>query len=79
MTIVLSEGEKRALKDLLNAALSTSDVGFTALGHIPNPIPSDTMFMLMLIHLRAKLNKIEKKLEKGDRSLSSHYLRPVLQ
>jgi len=59
-SVILSEKERKALKDLLNAALVMSDVGSL----VPNPVPIVTMFMLMLIHLDARLNEIERRLEK---------------
>lgn len=60
MSKVLSDGERRALKELLNAAVSMSDAGSL----VPNPVPSETTFMLMLLHLKTRLNDLEAKLEK---------------
>jgi len=57
---VLPNGKKRALKELLNTAISMSDAGSL----VSNPVPSETMFMLMLIHLKAKLNDLEERIER---------------
>jgi len=59
MKIMLPPEERKALKELLDAALQRSDAGSI----VPRPIPSETMFMLMLIHLEAKVNELEEKLE----------------
>jgi len=52
----LPEDQRRALKELLDAAVTRSDAGSI----VPRPLPSETMFMLMLIHLKVKMNDIEK-------------------
>ena len=59
MKIMLPQEERMALKELLDAALTRSDAGSI----VPRLIPSETMFMLMLIHLKAKVNELEEKLE----------------
>jgi len=51
----LPEDQRRALKELLDAALIRSDAGSI----VPRPLPSETMFMLMLVHLQAKVNELE--------------------
>ena len=56
MKIVLPEEERKALKELLDAAVTRSDAGSI----VPRPLPSETMFMLMLVHLQAKINKSEE-------------------
>jgi len=66
MSVVLSDGERRALRELLNAAVSRCDAGSL----VQNQLPSDAM--LMLIHLKARLNEIEGKLEK-ERPFSQVY------
>ena len=33
---------------------------------VPNPVPSDAMFMLMLIHLKARVDALEERLTGGD-------------
>jgi hypothetical protein len=50
--------ERKALKELLDAALTRSDAGLI----VPRPIPSETMFMLMLVHLQAKVDMLEANL-----------------
>jgi len=52
MKIMLPEEERKALKELLDAAVTRSDAGSI----VPRPLPSETMFMLMLVHLQAKIN-----------------------
>jgi hypothetical protein len=47
MTKMLPLEERKALKELLDAAPARSDAGFI----VPRPLPSETMFMLM--HLKA--------------------------
>ena len=47
--------ERKALKELLDPALSRSDAGSI----VPRPLPSETMFMLMLVHLKVKVNELE--------------------
>jgi hypothetical protein len=55
MAKMLPLEERKALKELLDAALTRSDAGSI----VPRVIPSETMFMLMLIHLKAKINELE--------------------
>jgi len=55
MKVVLPEEERKALRDLLDAAVQRSDAGSI----VPRPLPSETMFMLMLVHLKAKINELE--------------------
>ena len=59
MKTLLSEAERKALRELLDAALTKSDAGSI----VPRPLPSETMFMLMLIHLDAKINELEEKVK----------------
>ena len=59
MAKMLPPEERKAFKELLDAALTRSDAGSI----VPRVIPSETMFMLMLIHLKAKVNELEEKLE----------------
>jgi hypothetical protein len=53
---MLPPEERKALKELLDAALTRSDAGSI----VPRPIPSETMFMLMLVHLKARVDALEK-------------------
>jgi hypothetical protein len=55
MAKMLPVEERKALKELLDAALTRSDAGSI----VPRVIPSETMFMLMLVHLKAKVNELE--------------------
>jgi len=48
--------ERKTLKELLDAALTRSDAGSI----VPRVIPSETMFMLMLVHLKAKINELDE-------------------
>lgn len=57
---MLPPEERKALKELLDAALTRSDAGSI----VPRPIPSETMFMLMLVHLKAKIDGLEERTEK---------------
>ena len=50
--------ERKALKELLDAALTRSDAGSI----VPRPIPSETMFMLMLVHLKARVDELESRM-----------------
>ncbi len=59
-TIDMPEKDRKAMKELFNAALSASDSAYES----PNLLPSDVMFMLMLVQLQAKLNELGEKLEK---------------
>ena len=52
--------ERKALKELLDVALTRSDAGSI----VPRVIPSETMFMLMLIHLKAKINELGERVRK---------------
>jgi len=56
MKIMLPAEERKALKELLDAAVTRSDAGSI----VPRPLPSETMFMLMLVHLRAKFDELEE-------------------
>ena len=58
MGTVLPERQRKALKELLNAALIMSDAGSI----VANPVPSETMIMLMMIHIASELNEMEQKL-----------------
>jgi hypothetical protein len=49
--------EQEALKELLDVALTRSDVGSI----VPRVIPSETMFMLMLVNLKARTNEFEER------------------
>jgi len=53
MKIMLPEEERKALKELLDAAVTRSDAGSI----VPRPLPSETMFMLMLVYLKTELNR----------------------
>ena len=55
---MLSQEERKALKELLDAAATKSDAGSI----VPRPLMSETMFMLMLVHLKAKINELEKRM-----------------
>lgn len=57
MAKMLPVEERKALKELLDAALTRSDAGSI----VPRVIPSETMFMLMLIHLQTRVDEL------GDR------------
>jgi len=59
MKIMLPPEERKALKELLDVALTRSDAGST----VPRVIPSEALFMLMLIHLKAKVNELEGKMK----------------
>jgi len=52
--------ERKALKELLDVALTRSDAGSI----VPRVIPSETMFMLMLVHLKAKINDLDERMRK---------------
>ena len=56
----LPQDQRRALRELLDAALQRSDAGSI----VPRPIPSETMFMLMLIHLEARVNELDERTRK---------------
>jgi len=71
MKIMLPQEERKALKELLDAALMRSDAGSI----VPRPIPSETLFMLMLIHLKAKVNELEEKFRDGNAGPSA--IRPT--
>jgi hypothetical protein len=53
MKAMLPQEEREALKELLDVAQTRSDAGSI----VPRPLPSETMFMLMLVHLKAEINK----------------------
>jgi len=63
MAKMLPQEERKALKELLDAALTRSDAGPI----VPRPIPSETMFMLMLVHLKVRLNKLGSRLSSEAR------------
>jgi len=67
----LPEDQRRALKELLDAALTRSDAGSI----VPRPLPSETMFMLMLVHLKAKINDMETVLDDRNAHRSAEVLR----
>ena len=60
MAKMLPAEEKKALRELLDAALTRSDAGSI----VPRVIPSETMFMLMLVHLQAKINELDERTRK---------------
>jgi len=62
MKVMLPPEERKALKELLDAALTRSDAGSI----VPKAIPSETLFMLMLIHLKARVDALEERLTGGD-------------
>lgn len=51
--------ERKALREPLDAALTRSDAGSI----VPRVILSETMFMLMPIHLKSKINELEERRE----------------
>ena len=57
MKIMLPQEERKALRELLDVAQTRSDAGST----VPGVIPSETMFMLMLVHLQAKVDVLEER------------------
>ena len=57
MKIMLPPEERKALKELLDTAVTRSDAGSI----VPRPLPSETVFMLMLVHLKAKVNELEER------------------
>jgi len=57
MARVLPQEERKALKELLDAALTRSDAGSI----VPRVIPSETMFMLILVHLKARVDELEER------------------
>jgi hypothetical protein len=59
MRIMLPPEEKKALKELLDATLTRSNAGSI----VPRVIPSETVFMMMLVHLKAKINELEQRLK----------------
>jgi hypothetical protein len=58
MAKMLPVEERKALKELLDAALTRSDAGSI----VPRVIPSETMFMLMLVHLKARVDELEQRM-----------------
>jgi len=59
--VVMTPEEREALRDLFKAVLSESDSGTSSL----NESHSDVMFMLMLIHLKADLDKLDAHARKN--------------
>ena len=59
MRTMLPPEERKALRELLDAALTRPDAGSI----VPRVIPSETMFMLMLIHLKTKINELEESVK----------------
>jgi len=57
MKIMLPPEERKALKELLDAVVIRSDAGSI----VPRPLPSETMFMLMLVHLKAEISELREK------------------
>jgi hypothetical protein len=62
MKTMLPPEERKALKELLDAALTRSD----AASIVPRPIPSENMFMLMLVHLKARVDELERRAESQE-------------
>lgn len=56
MKIMLPQEERKALKELLDVAQTRSDAGSI----VPRPLPSETMFMLMLVHLKTRMDDLER-------------------
>jgi hypothetical protein len=56
MKVMLSQEERKALKELLDAAVTRSDAGSI----VPRPLPTEMMFMLMLVNMKAKINELEE-------------------
>jgi len=61
MKIMLPQEERKALKELSDVAQTRSDAGSI----VPRPLPSETMFMLMLVHLKARVDTLEDNTEGG--------------
>jgi hypothetical protein len=59
MKAILPQEERKALKELLDVTMTRSDAGSI----VPRPLPSETMFMLMLVHLKARLDALETRIE----------------
>jgi len=57
---VLEKSERRALRELFGAVLSTSDSACSSV----MTFPDDMMFMLMLIHIESELDRIRDELAK---------------
>jgi hypothetical protein len=57
MKAMLPQEERKALKELLDVAMTRSDAGSI----VPRPLPSETMFMLMLVHLKARVDALEER------------------
>jgi len=57
MKVMLPPEERKALKEFLDAALTRSDASSV----VPRVIPSETLFMLMLVHLKAKVDSLEER------------------
>jgi len=62
MAALLPQEERKALKELLDAALARSDAGSI----VPRVIPSETLFILMLVYLKARVDELERKKGKTD-------------
>jgi len=60
MKAMLPQEERKALKELLDVAMTRSDAGSI----VPRPIPSETMFMLMLVHLQTRIDELEQTVKK---------------
>ena len=52
-------GNNEGAQRTLDATTMRSDAGSI----VARPLPSETMFMLMLVHLKSKVNKLEEALE----------------
>jgi len=57
MKIMLPVEERKALKELLDAPITRSDAGSI----VPRPLPSETIFLLMLVNMKAKINELEER------------------
>jgi hypothetical protein len=66
MARMLPIEERKALKELLDAAVTRSDAGSI----VSRPLPSETMSMLMLVHLKTEFNGLEERLEECCRFVS---------
>jgi hypothetical protein len=58
MKAMLPQEERKALKELLDVAQTRSDAGSI----VPRPLPSETMFMLMLVHLKTEIDELQREL-----------------
>lgn len=66
--VVMTHEERQAFRGLFKAVLSESDGMNSSL----NEFSSDAMFMLMLIHLKAEVDKLEEKLDKSEPGAQPH-------